>query len=236
MTVIRTDDPLDGSEAREDMSADPAPAADDYEDQDARDRRLLRRIADARAEGDDPLARMREKVAMGELLAPYWTNAKRIVTWRLASINPTEADIEDICSRVIEEMIKKLGKTTDFGAKPFRVIVLLGAHSRAIDYWRARKTRNRHHSDFGGEIPETPAAEQVRFVHAEVMAEIIGRLGPRDQQILVERYVAGLKPQQIADALGVTRKVVDTAYSRALKALRSDPRVIAVRDFMREPV
>lgn len=68
------------------------------------------------------------------------------------------------------------------------------------------------------------------------MAEIIEDLAPRDQRILVERYVAGLEPQEIADRLGVTRQVVDTAYSRALSKLRRNPRVIAVRDRMGETV
>lgn len=218
---------------REDMSADPARVGH-YADQDARDLRLLRRIADARARGDE-LGRLREKIALGDLLAPYWAETQRIVTWRLASITPEPADIEDICSRVIEEMINKLAEATELGI-PLRVVVFLRAQSRAVDYWRARKTRNRHVIDCGGEIPEVPAVEETKLVHAEVMAEIIGRLGPRDQRILVERYVAGLRPQQIADGLGVTRTVVDTACSRVLRKLRVDPRVIAVRNQMRETV
>lgn len=216
------------------MSADLA-TGHDHEDQDARDRRLLHRIAEARARGDE-LGRLREKTAMGELLDPYWSEVRRIVTWRLASIAPDAADIEDISSNVIEHMIKKLKKSTEFGGVPFRVLVFLDAQTRAIDHWRARTRRNRHLSDFGGAVPVVAAREEVALVHAEVMAEIIDELGPRDQRILVERYVAGLTPQEIADRLGVSRKVVDTAYSRALAKLRINPRVIAVRDRMREAV
>lgn len=207
----------------------------DNEDQDARDRRLLDRIDEARARNDE-LGRLREQTATGELLAPYWSELLRIVSWRLASIEPDPADIEDIASAVIEHMVKKLGDRTDFGGVPFRVLVFLNAQTRAIDYWRARGRRNRRVSDFGGEVPEVPASEEVALVHAEVMAEIIEDLGPRDKRILVERYVAGLAPEEIADRLGVTRKVVDTAYSRALAKLRVNPRVIAVRDRMRGAV
>jgi RNA polymerase sigma factor (sigma-70 family) len=217
------------------MSADPDSAEDDYEDQDARDRFLLRRIADARVRGDE-IGYLREKTTMGELLAPYWSEVHRIVTWRLASIAPDPADIEDISSKVIEHMIKKLQKTTDLGGIPFRVLVFLSAQTRAIDYWRACTRRNGHLSDFGGDLPEVVAHEEVALVHAEVMAEIIEDLGARDQRILVERYVVGLMPQEIADGLGVSRKVIDTAYSRALAKLRVHPRVIAVRDRMREAV
>jgi RNA polymerase sigma factor (sigma-70 family) len=217
------------------MSADSPAVEDDYEAQDIRDRRLLDRIADARARGDE-LGCLRERTAMGELLAPYWFKVRRIVGWRLASISPDPTDVEDISSKVIEHMIKKLKKTTDLGGAPFRVLVFLDAHTRAIDYWRARTRCNSRLSDFGGELPEIPAREEVALVHAEVIAEIIDDLAPRDQRILVERYVAGLTPQEIADGLGVSREVVDTAYSRALAKLRVHPRVIAVRDRMREAV
>lgn len=131
------------------MSAGPARTTDGYEDQDARDRQLLDRIAEARARNDE-LGRLREKTAAGELLAPYVSEVRRIVSWRLASIQPDPADVEDIASAVIEHMVKKLGTTTDFGGVPFRVLVFLNAQTRAIDYWRARKRRNRRLSDFGG--------------------------------------------------------------------------------------
>jgi RNA polymerase sigma factor (sigma-70 family) len=217
------------------MSADPPAVVNDYKDQDVRDRRLLGRIADARAR-DDEIGCLRERTAMGELLAPYWSEVRRIVGWRLASISPDPADVEDISSKVIEHMTKKLKKTTDLGGAPFRVLVFLDAQTRAIDYWRARTRRNSRLSDFGGELPEVPAREEVALVHAEVMAEIIEDLKPRDQRILIERYVVGLTPQEIADGLGVSREVVDTAYSRALAKLRVHPQVIAVRDRMREAV
>ena len=235
MPVMATDEELQPPEARETMGGDPARVADDYDDQDARDGRLLRRIAEGRAR-EDELGRLRATTATGELLAPYWTEVCRIVGWRLASIRPDPADVEDIASAVIEHMIKKLGETTDLGGMPFRVRVFLDAQSRAIDYWRARERHNRHVSDFGGELPEVATREQVALVHAEVMAEIIEDLGPREQRIVVERYVVGLAPQQIADRLSVAREVVDTAYSRALAKLRVNPRVIAVRDRMRDSV
>jgi RNA polymerase sigma factor (sigma-70 family) len=226
---------VDRSKARNDMSTDPPAVEDDNEGQDVRDRRLLDRIADARAR-DDEIGCLRERTAMGELLAPYWSEVRRIVGWRLASISPDPTDVEDISSKVIEHIIKKLKKTTDLGGAPLRVIVFLDAQTRAIDYWRARTRRNSRLSDFGGKIPEVPAREEVTLAHAEVMAEIIKDLAPRDQRILVERYVAGLTPQEIADGLGVSREVVDTAYSRALAKLRVHPRVIAVRNRMREAV
>jgi RNA polymerase sigma factor (sigma-70 family) len=217
------------------MSADSAPVADNYEDQDARDRRLLRRIAEARARGDE-LGRLREKTAAGELLAPYWYEARRIATWRLTSIRPATADVEDIASAVIEHMAKKLAERTAFGSMPFRVLVYLDANARSIDYWRARRRRSQRMLDSGGDVSKLAAQEEAALVHAEVMAEIIKDLGPRDQRILIERYVVGLAPQEIADRLGVTRQVVDTAYSRALARLRVNSRVIAVRDLMRSTV
>jgi RNA polymerase sigma factor (sigma-70 family) len=217
------------------MIEHPARSKDDYKDQDARDQRLLRRISDARARSDE-IGELREKTAMGELLAPYWSEVRRIVTWRLASISPDPADIEDVASKVIEHMVKKLEKTTELGAPPFRVLVFLDAQTRAIDYWRAHIRRTGRLSDLQGDLPEIAAAEEIALVHAEVMAEIIEDLGPREQRIILERYVVGLMPQEIADRLGVSRRVVDTAFSRALGKLRTNPRVIAVRNQIEEAV
>ncbi len=217
------------------MSMAPAQTVDDHEDQDARDRRLLRRVADARARSDE-IGRLREQTATGELLAPYWSDVCRVVNWRLASISPDRADVEDIASKVIEEIINKLESDTYFDGVPFRVVVIRRAQARAIDYWRARMRSRTRPAGLGGELPETAAREEIALVHAEVMAEIIEDLGTRDQRILIERYVIGLSPQEIANGLGVSRKVVDTAYSRALGKLRENPRVIDVRNRMKEAV
>lgn len=232
MTVYGEDAQLARSEDTELMPDDPAESADNHKAQDERDRRLLARIAAARA-ATDPLASMRETVAMGELLSPYWAKTKRTVMWRLASARIDEADAEDITSRVMEQMVTKLKETTEFDM-PFRVLVFLNAHSRAVDWWRSRRVRTRNIEDHGGELPDVPASEETVLVHAEVMAEIIEDLGPCDRQILVERYVAGVKPDHIAEGLGVTREVVDTAQCRALAKLRKDPRIHAVRNRLRE--
>ena len=60
---------------------------------------------------------------------------------------------------------------------------------------------------------------------------------PRDPD-RIEAWTAavGAAAAYARDGLGVRREVVDTAYSRALAKLRVHPRVIAVRDRMREAV
>jgi RNA polymerase sigma factor (sigma-70 family) len=222
------------------MSAQAAEPANDHEEQDARDARLLRRVATARA-ASDPLARVRENTAIGDLLAPYWPEIRRIVGWRLASISPQPADIDEVASRVMANMAETLKEKTDFGGAPFRVVVFKTAVWRSIEFWRAHKVRREHEPDFKGAPLDAVISdkrplvhEDAALVHAEVIAEIIEDLGPRDQRILVERYVAGFTPQEIADRLGVAREVVDTAHSRALARLRQDPRIAAVRNRLRE--
>jgi RNA polymerase sigma factor (sigma-70 family) len=172
---------------------------------------------------------------MGELLAPYIVEARRIAAWRLSSISPDPADVEDVASRVVEEMVRKLETTTHWGDVPFRVEVYMRAQSRAIDFWRSRMRRLKR-SDLEANPAELAANEEVALVHAEVISEIIEDLGPRDKRILVERYVGGLTPEEIAARLGVSRQVVDTSYSRALSKLRVNPRVLDVRNRMREAV
>jgi hypothetical protein len=149
MSVMWAQDGVDRSEASNDMSADPASAGDDYEDQDVRDRQLLNRIANARARGDE-IGCLRERTAMGELLAPYWSMVRRVVTWRLASISPDPADVEDISSKVIEHMIKKIKKKTTM-AKLTRESRL---RERRLDKQAkkdARKQALAHHPDWPGD-------------------------------------------------------------------------------------
>jgi RNA polymerase sigma factor (sigma-70 family) len=222
-------------EARIDMSANPALAADGNEDRDAHDRRLLAQIAAARARGDE-LGHLRAKTAMGDLLAPYWPEVRRVVAWRLKTIAPQPADVDEIASKVFERLVNVLSKKTSFGDATFRVLVFKNAQWEAIEFWRRRKRAIGREADLGGEVPETAAAEVVALVHAEVIAEIIEELAPREQRIVVERWVVGLSPQEIADRIGIARGAVDTACSRALAKLRRSPRVIAVRDRLRETV
>lgn len=217
------------------MSANPAPAADDHEDQDARDRRLLARIIDGRARSDG-LGDLRAKTAMGELLAPYWSKVRRFVAWRLKSIAPQPTDVDEIAGRVFERLVNVLNEQISFGEATFRVLVYKNANWEVIDFWRQRKRAIGREADLGGEMPEIPATEQVALVHTEVFAEIIEELSPREQRIVVERWVVGLSPQEIADRMGVARGAVDTACSRALAKLRKSPRVIAVRNRLRETV
>ena len=54
------------------------------------------------------LGGLREATATGELLATYCPELLRIVSWRLASIKPDPADVEDIASAVIVHMVRKI--------------------------------------------------------------------------------------------------------------------------------
>ena len=131
-----------------------------------------------------------------------------MVSWRLASIKPDPADVEDIASggRSVH-MVRKIRERRPSSAERRSASwSSIDAQTRAIDYWRARQRRNRHVADLGGEVPDVATPEEDALVHAEVMAEIIQDLGPRDQRILIERYVVGLAPAEMADRLGVARR------------------------------
>ncbi len=56
--------------------------------------------------------------------------------------------------------------------------------------------------------------------HREVLAAL-GRLAPRQREVLVLRYWSGLSEADIADALGISRGAVKSTASRALDALES---------------
>jgi RNA polymerase sigma factor (sigma-70 family) len=218
------------------MSAKTSSSTADQENCDARDFRLLARLADAQLRGGE-LSALRARVTIGDLLAPYWDTTRRLAAWRLATISPQDTDLDEIAGSVFERMVKTLMTKTSFGGVPFRVVVAKNAHWEAIEFWRrrrrdlARETLHDHET-----LPEIETVDDSALVHAEVVAEIIEELAPRDQRILVERYVLGMNPEQIAEGMDVHRRVVDTACSRALAKLRGSPRVAAVRDRLKDSV
>jgi len=72
-----------------------------------------------------------------------------------------------------------------------------------------------------------PADELTSAYEIEVLREALGQLRGRHQEVIALRYIAGLTPQETADAMGTTPSVVAAVLHRALKALErvlEDPR------------
>jgi DNA-directed RNA polymerase specialized sigma24 family protein len=80
------------------------------------------------------------------------------------------------------------------------------------------------------DFPDPAAPERPTLAdEASALRERIAGLSGRDQRIMAERMLLGLKPEEIAGRHGVHRRVVDTATSRALKKLLASDELSDVR-------
>ena len=209
------------------MSSDPQDAE---EDPDARDAQLMRQLALARGRPDGVL---RAELILGELLARHEPNIRRIVTYRAYSQRPSKADIDEIVNTVLIGVAKAL--EGDFDPEmPFGALVAKNIPWDVIDWVRGRERR-------AGEIsvdevvvadpaqPDTPSLAD----EAQRLRELIGELPARDREIVAQRMLFGLSPEQIADIHGISRGAVDTATHRALKKLEASDAVLRAREARR---
>jgi RNA polymerase sigma factor (sigma-70 family) len=204
------------------VSSDPAAAPD--EDSDAA---LLRRLVLARGASDCGL---REQLVMSRLLGRHVANIRRIVVWRAYSLRPSDADIDDIVSGVLIRLAEALKKEVD-ASKSFRGLIAVNIEWEVTDFARRRKRRfSREVHPAGQDFPDPAAPDRPTLAdEARELRDRIAGLSGRDQQIMAERMLLGLKPDEIARRHGVQRQVVDTATSRALKKLLASDELADVR-------
>jgi RNA polymerase sigma factor (sigma-70 family) len=199
------------------------PAAPPAEDADAS---LLRQLALARKRPDGAL---REQLIMTRLLARHVPNIRRIVAWRAYSLRPSDADIDDIVNGVLARVADALRKDVDVTGS-LGGLIALNIEWEVIDHVRRRR-RFAHevHPEIEA-FPDPAAPEQPTLAdEARELRERITGLSGRDQRMLAERMLLGLKPEEIAARHGVRRQVVDTATSRALKKLLASDELADVR-------
>jgi RNA polymerase sigma factor (sigma-70 family) len=203
------------------VSSDPAaPLAEDA------DASLLRQLALARKRPDGAL---REQLIMTRLLARHVPNIRRIVAWRAYSLRPSDADIDDIVNGVLARVADALRKDVDVTGS-LGGLIALNIEWEVIDHVRRRR-RFAHevHPEIEA-FPDPAAPEQPTLAdEARELRERITGLSGRDQRMLAERMLLGLKPEEIAARHGVRRQVVDTATSRALKKLLASDELSDVR-------
>jgi RNA polymerase sigma factor (sigma-70 family) len=203
------------------VSSDPAPPP--AEDRDAT---LLRQLVLARKRPDGVL---REQLIMTQLLSRHVANIRRIVAWRACSQQPSDADIDELVSGVLIRIADALSKDVD-ASSSLGALIAVNIEWEVIDYVRRRKRRAREVHPEIEDFPDPAAPERLTLAdEARALRERIAGLSGRDQQIVAERMLLGLKPEEIAGRHGVRRHVVDTATSRALKKLRASDELSDVR-------
>ena len=205
------------------------------EDPDTRDAQLMRQLAHARGRPDGAL---RAELILGELLARHERNIRRIVTYRAYSQRPSKADIDEIVNTVMIGVAKAL--EGDFDVEmPFGALVAKNISWDVIDWVRSRARRADEIPTEDVVVPDGDPNDLSPSLadEAERLRELIGKLPERDRQIVTERMLFGLKPQQIAEIHGISRGAVDVITLRALKKLEDDEAIQAAHEKLgvREP-
>lgn len=194
----------------------------------ARDEAQLKALAMARAVGD--IAALRE--AMGLLIGPYWEYARGIAFSRLASSQNREQDAEEVAAAVSSRLVKALNDKTDFG-KPFWKVAYDNLEWELGDYFRAR-AKNKSSPHDPAKLPtldhrNTEQASPVTETQVRDFRSYLDILGELDRQIITERILFDLSPEQIAANHNMTVGNVYTRLSRALRQLRESPALDDVR-------
>ncbi len=143
--------------------------------------------------------------------------AHRLALVRLAILLVDDlASAEDVVQDAFASLAGRTHRLRDDNAALayLRTSVVNGARSAL----RRRRTQRAHvpPRDPGSAGPDdlTVLAEE----HREVLAAL-GRLAPRQREVLVLRYWSGLSEAEIAETCGISRGAVKSTASRALDAL-----------------
>ncbi len=127
--------------------------------------------------------------------------------------------MQDTFVRAWESMQK--GTTID----NMRAFLYKIANNLIIDDARRRKLRTEEsledmQEDHGWEVPDT-APDPSRVTQGAMVMQTVSRLEEPYRTAVVMRYVDGLPPREIADALGVTPNVVSVRIHRGIEQLSS---------------
>ncbi len=179
--------------------------------------------------------------AFGELVRYYHERIFRLVYYRTRS----RSDAEDLTQEVFIKAFNKLGALRE--VEHFQSWLFSIAVNTVRDLHRKRKVRallflERGESRTADEPPE-PAAHiaddsqatgeeymaAVQFWrHLEVLAD---RLGAREREVFMLRYLDGLEIKEIAAVIGKTEGTVKTSLHRAVKKFQKDA---TLRSFLHE--
>ena len=126
------------------------------------------------------------------------------------------ADAEDVA---VEAFARALARWEKVGALPYvDRWVLRVATNVALDRLRHERRRRR---EPGAEPAAGPLSPEEATALRLTVREALRRLPRRQGQVLALRYLAGLKEEEVAGALGISLGSVKTHARRGLGAMRS---------------
>lgn len=133
----------------------------------------------------------------------------------LGQSGAVEECVNDVFLAIWNHSKQFQGDETDFKKWVYKI-----AKFQAIDYYR-RLSRHQE-TILPEELPERAASAEeslLRKEDTEELLALINTLPPVDQQIFTMKYFLGIKPEDIALKLGISRSAVDNRVYRSKKKL-----------------
>ncbi len=159
-----------------------------------------------------------DNAAFGALVSRYQAPALRLA----AAISGSVADAADIAQEAFVKAHRSLPRLAD--PSMVRSWMLRIVANEAKNHLRGRDRRRRRDDRYGSwvlaSVPD-PESSALDADDARSLGLALGRLGPRDRQVLAYRYFAGLSEVETARAAGVAVGTVKSRTARALARLRT---------------
>jgi len=155
--------------------------------------------------------------AFGDLYERHVSAIYRYIAYRVG-------DPQDARDMAEEVFLKAWGGMPGYrpGKVPFRGWLYRIAHNVVIDHYRSRKEAEPldDQDDLVDDRPD-PEQQVVQQEEVERLAEVITRLLPDYQQVVVLRYIEGLSTDEVAAILNRSNGAVRVLLHRALKQMTS---------------
>jgi RNA polymerase sigma-70 factor (ECF subfamily) len=125
-------------------------------------------------------------------------------------------DAEDVAQNVLLRLVAEFSRGKRYGETPYRVVVHKVVDWTVADYFEGRSTAAELPADW-----DPGAADfSEELVSRYYVADLLGPLPEREQQVMERFYLLGWNIQQIADDLAIDRNAVDQALFRGRARLR----------------
>ena len=140
------------------------------------------------------------------------------------------AEAEDVTSATIERALRYRGSYDSGKGDP--AAWLVGIARRTIDEHYRRQAL----AETVATVPERASDPfEERSIERLAMAAAVGRLDPRERELVALRYGADLTARQIAELLGQRTNTVEVALHRALARLRAMVEAVDSEPAVRKP-
>lgn len=195
-----------------------------------RDDRNLRTVRAAQAAGDQAALR----TALGQLVSPYWAFARSVAYAQLSGAADRAGTADVIAQEVTAKLAELVLKQPEVGDAPIHILAriwigfFLKRHWRGVERYQKKKLRVAEMTPESADVVSDD--EQSLRRQAMEFAPYIAGLSDGDRELLTERMLVGLTPEQSAARRGISREALNTRYSRALGRAREQRRKLDVRD------